>query len=99
MAYYISHDSFISGAGKETYGDKKQDGKGRKCVVSDIKDEETENRESKQTSKQRDSKKIHQKAVRCEEIRQQELITVEGGPSESLTFCKVNKSWITLSKP
>ena len=42
MAYYISHDSFISGAGKETYGDKKQDGKGRKCVVSDIKDGETE---------------------------------------------------------
>ena len=45
-----------------------------------------------QTLKRRDSKKIPQKAVSCEENRQQELITVKGGPSESLTFCKVNKS-------
>ena len=100
MAYYISHDSFISGAGKETYGDKKQEGKRRKCEFSDNREAEIEYTDDidmiKQRLKQRASKKIPTKAIRCEEIRQQELITVEGGPSESLTFCKVNKS---LKKP
>ena len=39
---------------------------------------------------------IPQIAARSEENRLQEQINVEGGPSESLIFCKVNKS---LRKP